>query len=271
MARDAYHILLAAADPATALARLFDARKARNARFSLAKFCREAGLVSRGHASDLVHGKRALTMRHVAGVARGLGLDELGAEYLRHLVARARAKTPAATKSAGVRLALLEKTMRIVLEPAHALPRFFAFEVFAAFGLFANAPTLEQLVNAFGAERAKEVREALSDLERRGYVERGATSYTLKRPQIMLEGADVRGAQLAFLRHAMNDASGQLGKWFGRSPEAHFEASVISVKRDRLAPFVRELKAKLLEMQAELETGDADALVRFNVQLYPVF
>ncbi len=67
----------------------------------------------------------------------------------------------------------------------------------------------------------------------------------------------------------MEDARRNVDRWREKRDESIFSSYIISVKRSQYLKVVDQLRRNLLEIQSNLESDDADMLVRFNIQVFP--
>lgn len=74
-------------------------------------------------------------------------------------------------------------------------------------------------------------------------------------------------AHLEILRESILDAAKRSPAWFDRSDDAHFESMIVSVSRAEYRRLLQRLKSDLVQWVSDLETHDADSLVRVNVQV----
>lgn len=257
-----------------ALRKLFQLRKRQDARFTLSTFARRVGIASKGHASEIVNGRRKLPVKYRRAAASALGLAGHAARYFLGLFA---------LEDAGDgegRAAVLDELLRLrkILEgDVGALPSrlrrcLFALEVYAALSIFGNAATHQQLLRFFGRERIVDLEQALRHLVAEKLLAHRAGVFT-NGPQasaLLLFGEDPDGGHLAFLQSSLADASDNLARWFVRRDVACLRSSILSVRRRDYERRLAAFREDLVQMQSDLESPDADMLVRINVQAYPI-
>ena len=264
--------LLGATSSSEALNNLYRHFKQTNRKYSLPYICRQAGIPSSGYLSDVLKGKRRLHGKYRAGITKAFQLSKPAASYLRLLIDIDNEKRPEKIALLREKLAVLQKALGVAVnsstENLHRL--FFALEVFCAFGLFRNAPTRAELRQYFALRRPTEVDSAVDMLQELNLATDKDGCLRLLAEQVFFPG-DERGlSHFDFLRLTLAHAAENLERWFDDKSLSHYESSIISVRREHFLQVLPELKARLLMLRSDLEAGDADMLIRLNVQLYPV-
>jgi hypothetical protein len=179
------------------------------------------------------------------------------------------------------RLGLVRKALMVTVKPLGAMAEsgaqndvadlFFALQLFCAFGLFANKPTTADLVRYFaGTEAPAAVDAALAALVGLGLVRRIDERWGLLSEQIVFSEDEKGFSHLDLLKRGLAHAAAHVEEWFPRKTSSHFESSIISVRRERFQKLLPEMKSRLLLARSDLEAGDADMLISFNVQIYPL-
>lgn len=262
--------LLAAKDSSEAIAELYHLRKRQDARFSLAALGKKAGINSRGYVSDLVSGRRVVSLKYADAVCGAFDLTDASSDYLKALIELDHAEGEAAD-AATAKLDKLRKVLKVEHGslPKYESQQFFAFEVFCAFSLFGNRPSRAQLAQYFGRARSIDVDYALHDLAMLGLVRKEDKHYVLLKDFISFGDSENGLSHLEFLKLSLSLAMRNLEKWFPRKDEAAIYSSIIAVEKTAYQEKLKELKAYCVEWQTGLETSTADSLIRFNVQVFP--
>jgi uncharacterized protein (TIGR02147 family) len=264
-------IFLECKNSTEALQQLYNLFKERDHRFSLQLICSRAEISSRGYLSQVLSGKRTLSVKYRESMPRAFRLDELHTAALQTLI-----DLDCETDSDKIK-ALQEKlrTDKLALKVSFAVlsnnfaKNACAFEVFCAFGFFSNNPTFENLVELFGIDRKKSVEEALIMLEQEGYISKKRTSYFLNTQSLIFDRGEEGSTRTVFLKTALEDALHHLPKWINRTSEAHFESGIVSVTKKDYLRILPEIKNLIVKYQVDMESAEADTLVRFNIQIYP--
>lgn len=264
-------MLLAAKGSSEALSALFDAAKARNPRISLGSLCRSAKITSKGYLSNVLNGHRHIHPKHIEGLSVAFKLDPIQSAYLKTLAEREHDSAP-------------EKYARLLAElrscliarheggpPPGTENSFFSLEVFAALGLFDSRATEDDLASYFGEETRPRISLALRELVDVGAVERDSEGCVLPTKSfVMFQGANAEMQRLRFLQHSTEQSARDMAYWFARPSESFLSATLISVKRADFLKALVEFRRTIMLMQCQLDAAEADDVVRFNVQIYPM-
>lgn len=270
---EAAQSLVAQAESAQAAIRLlYEHYKALSPKASLAFFCARAGVRSKGYLADVLSGRRKLNVKFAAGLAAAFALTGPAATAFKLLVELEDESLDAKARTAlEERLKVLRRTLAVERAPLPAeLARMaMAFEVYSAFGLFKNAPRHADLLRYFGERHARELDAALALLERHALIATDGDVFRARLNAIVF-GAGGGFDHLDFLRSSLRDAERQLKTWFPKRDEAYVESVILSVRRADYVKMLPLLRERMLEARTALDVEDADMLVRFNVQIYPV-
>ncbi len=249
---------------------LYHEKKSQDPKLSFAMICRKSGIPSKGFLSDLLKGKRRLTLAVAEKLGQGLGLSGTSLKVFTTIVALEETRSERQRKSLGAELANLRHALQIV-SVATPLPdstSLFTLEVFSSFGLIGKQVTRRQLTQFFGKHRWQEIDLALSDLKRAKLVEQIDDQYSLISPHVVLELSPELKRQL--LIESIEQSKQQTQRGAGERADCHFETVVISVNKTDYQATLEAFKDDLLRWQSRFECEKADALIRFNVQIYPL-
>ncbi len=269
----AYQEILASASSGNeAIQDLLHRCKSFDSKFSLSYVCRKLGLNSKGYLSDVMRGRRFLGEKYWESLANFLQLDpayreifylllRIDAERDTHEQMLLKQELEIKRKAAGYSEKILSNKLRGM---------FFAFDVFCAFGLFKNSPGKDDLRTYFGVQRGLEIDVALNILLALDLIEKTADGrYGIKNYNIRFSDSEDGLSHLDFLKESMEDARRNVDRWREKRDESIFSSYIISVKRSQYLKVVDQLRRNLLEIQSNLESDDADMLVRFNIQVFP--
>jgi len=256
-------------------------RRLQDARFSHRYHAKKMGLSSTGLLSDVISGRRKLPQKLWLPLCGSLGLDELGSECLCLLLERDAATVPVRKQELNRKVRALKKAlvMPLLSFSGEAREMYFASQVYAAFSLFGNRPTRQDLRAFFGVNSVSAIDKAIvhlknlkligehgpnlhlaSDLEST-QIEMKATNES--RPEMRLE--DRRNVHL----EALEDAKRCCGLWFGQRTVSNFNVAVVSVSRAKYESQVQEFRNMVAKFVADLESDEADMLVTVVAQLSP--
>lgn len=264
-------ILLTADASAEILRRFYELRKADNAKYSLTFLCRAAGIKSKGYLADVMNGRRKLNAEYWEDLAHAFGLDGIRSELFRLLLRLDAAEEPAEKRELQPEIASHRKAIQAADEtlPERLRGMFFAFEVFCAFGLYKNEPTRENLREYFGRSMGVELDAALHLLTSSGFAELAGERYKLLRQTVNFTDAEDGISHLNFLRLSIEDAMRKVEKLQPKKNVTLFESNMISVRAKDYIKELPRIKEAVRKLQTNLESGDADMILRFNVQVYP--
>jgi uncharacterized protein (TIGR02147 family) len=262
-------ILTRASHVAQALKEIYELRKRQNSKLSMEHLCRKTGIPSKSNLSDVFNGRRKLSLRHRGPLLDQLGVRGLHKTFLSRMMEIEFGK-PVDRADLLRELELLKKTLQIqMVEQVFAIHPF-AIHIFCALGLFGNQATAENLTKYFRSSTESEVRSALSELEEKGFVIKSSGFYSPKANQVMFQGKDITENQMAFLKQGFQESISATDQYFSQSNVAHFESTILSVKKADYETELQKFKDSLLKFQAAVETGSADLLVRLNIGLFPL-
>lgn len=262
--------LSAAETSSQAIHNLYKSYKAIDARYSLPYICLKAKISSNGYLSDILHSKRRLPLKYADGIIRAFELKGPSASYLRLLIAIDHEKDESRAKKMRARVLPLRKALTVThRDIGPDLPLFFlALEVFCAFGLFKNRPTRDCLCRYFTSKRPQEIDHAIDLLCSMKLVTKAGSHLALISEQIDFSGSNI--SQIEYLKMAFQHGATNVDRWFNERDSAVFESINISVKQSVLAEKLQELRQSLEDARFNLESEDADMLVRLNLQVYPL-
>jgi hypothetical protein len=266
--------LAAAESFSDAIAAAIKLQKSKNERLTLGVLAKRAGIPSTGYIADLVSGRRRLNAKYRDGLLAALGIEERGAELVKTLAALDELdgddhaeRERLAKQRDGLRKLLRQQNRAM---PDRMRSMFFAFEVFAAFGLSGQKATRADLREFFGGSRGIELEQALGLLMQAGLIERRDDTFHVVNDNVNFFAGEDGLSHLDGLTLALREAEERVGAWYGKKAESFFSSSIVSVKDATYRAALPGIKSAMLRMESDLESGEADRLVRFNVQIYPL-
>lgn len=267
-------ILLEAGTASAAIKAFYEYYKLLNPKLSLAWFCGRAGIKSKGYLADVISGRRVLNQKYAEPLAAAFGLKGHAARAFKIMVEieSGELDTEGLVK-AEERLVTLRRSLDVDRGdplPTELARMAMAFEVYCSFGLYGNAPEKADLVRYFGERHAAELDAALALLARHELIEEHEGRFRATKNAVVFGASGACFDHIDYLRSSLRDAERALKAWFPKRDEAYIESVILSVRKEdylRMLPLLRE---RILETRSRLDTEDADMLVRFNVQVYPV-
>lgn len=269
-----YNQFLTADKPSTIFRALFERKKQTHPHFSIAQLCKACGIPSRGYLSEFLNGKRRLNSRYWKSFIKCFGLTGRLATAGQLLFEMEDTDDEGERRVLQEKLESLRRSFKKVEEsfPSRLHGMVFAAEVYCAFGLYGNNPTKEQLKGYFGRSRALDVEYALACLMGIEVIGLNTETqrYFIRENTIRFTDSEDSGLTMSsFHEYAVQDAERAFKKWFA-SQDAYFETIMISVKKNRLPEFIEKVKDHSILAAQEVESTEADILIRFNVQIYPL-
>lgn len=266
-------VLFQSKTSAAALRQIYEILNRQDSTYSLSNICKRAGMPSKGYLSDVMKGRRILNKKYRAGLLRALHLSNEYARCINLLIQIDSEIDAKARKNLENDLHTARKTLKISrgnITPNH-VGIFFAIEVFCAFGLFQNQPRRQDLSNYFKDVDDSKIGSALALLEQMGLVALGPNKrYQVLTNHFVLGGDQTNFSHVDFFKLALENAITNVDRWFFDKRRSYFVSSVLSVRKDIYEKRLAELRERMLLEQAELESEDANMIVRFNMQIFPV-
>lgn len=254
-----------------ALALLIRRSKALDPKQSLGFLAKKAGIPSTGYLSDVMSGRRVLHAKYRDALLDALSVTGTVRSFVTVLLAiedldGGTGSEELLKERDAIRKVLRQQSRQF---PERLAGMFFAFEVFAAFGLSGQKATRDQLRAFFGVGRGVEIERALGLLLQSGLIERDGDAFRIVNDQFYFIGKDGM-SHIDYLTMALREAEEKVSAWYDKPDESFFVSSILSVKDAVYRAKLPELKARMKRVESDLETGDADRLIRVNVQVYPL-
>ena len=254
------------------LRQIIDFKKKKLKTFSLATLGKKCGL-SKSYLSEVISGKKNLHLRAAPELAKALGLGHLEAACFEALLVHDRAKSPTEKSESLIALTRSKRILRMVArdEPASSTLTLLELDVYAAFGVYGGTPSKAQLCTFFSHVLRSDVYSAIDALMLRGAVEKQSHEKLKYTAQGFVFNASEKSVSFFELwKQSLMDATHQLSEWAHRPNESCFSSYVVSVRKDLYMASLEQFKNQILTFAANSDAVDADALIRINVQIYPV-
>lgn len=262
-------ILIAADNSPDALRELYKFRKSQNSKMSLEWIAKKSGIPSKSNLSDVMAGRRKLNSKYIAALSAALGLKGIQVTFFGKLVERDSVRKADLREQIEAELKMLRKAIGIeVIESSAFIPPL-GFYIFSALGLFSNKATLGDFKSYFRRRSLKEIEEVLGQLVEQGLIKKEGVFYVPAENQISFGGEHASESFLSFYDQSLEVAKSAVRKHW-KSEQSLFNSTIISVKRDILAKEIKNFKEALYKAHSAFESSEANLLVQFNVQIYPV-
>jgi len=125
-------------------------------------------------------------------------------------------------------------------------------------------------VRFFGKSRYQEVDQALLQLQKGGFTIRENDYFSLAGSQHVIFENCTDDDHMQFVKSSIADAGKKIDSYFGENKSTLFQSMILSVNCKNLPEFIAKLRQESIRWQTEIESPDADTLVRYNMQIYPV-
>jgi uncharacterized protein (TIGR02147 family) len=265
--------LVGARNSSIALKEIYQLKKQLNRNLSYAFLAQRLAQKSRGYVADLVNGKRPVPKRLASPLVSALGLEPVAQEYFISLVAREHARSPEQESEWQNELDRLKKLIsmnRTTESDVKFSDVYFTFELFCTISLFKNGCTRARLNEYFGPGREEVVETAVAQLLEAGSIEDRGGVLVQKDKHIKLFGENRLVEVVHFLHESLRQTHSVLFKWFQRPKESFFDSTIISVRKADYEKYLPLLAKTMQKMKSDLENDEADQLIRFNVQIFPL-
>ncbi len=264
--------LSAAETSGEALVNLLNLYKEAARPMSLAAICKKSGIPSKGYLSDVLNGRRKISRKYWETICDAFGLEGASRRHLQLLIKRDYADGKDKTKfNADLAAVMRSYEMPEVEFPKTLKNPILACDIFAAFAIFSGSPTRNQLVKLFGRSRYEECDLTLASLEKHNLIERSGSRYLLKFRNIRFLDKPGPGLMLKdFIKSSIASAAEEVEHQIADSKNTFFESLVVSIKQEDLPRAIANLRGLLEQWVLSIEQEAADALLRYNVQIFPV-
>ena len=265
-------VLIACDNSTEAFRRLYQQKKQGEHHFSLAFIARECG-VSKGYVSDVMSGRRLLSKKHWLKFLSLFDLSPSMEYFFRLLLSRDSLKSLGEIQSISEEIEAQRKALSITKRviPKKVRGLLYSFELLCAFGLFGNRPSKTQLREYYGAKKGVELDIALHLLKSKEFIDIAEDGhYYLLKEHIGFFDSEDGLTHKDFMKESIRNAISHVDEFHLKRDEAIYETAIISVKKDEYCSQLDAFRSQLHRMQTDMETGHADTLIRFNIQLFPL-
>ncbi len=87
--------------------------------------------------------------------------------------------------------------------------------------------------------------------------------------QFIFQKSDNR-SHFHFLHECLARVAGNFENWYEKRDQAYIESSIISVEEEKYKRILPQIRNLFSDIQSDLESGKADKLILFNVQVLPL-
>lgn len=244
--------------------------KGKSKKFSLSYLCQRAGIPSKGYLGDVMKGARKLNLKYALPLGKALGLTGPRLKLFVLRVKLDQYHEPELLQKVERDIASLEKVLSIQYRQIQGKMNLrLMSKVFCLFNILQPPITLKRLQPLFPNEPHSALAEVLRQLTDLKAIEQREEGFVQVTSQVMIPEGSGSEELIEYLKASLNEASGAAAKWFSLPEQSYFESSVLSVKKDVYLKRLPEIKEFFNRIQSDIESEKADALVYFNVQIYP--
>ncbi len=265
-------LMLESPDSSGILARLHRLQKSRSSKWSMQLVCRKVGIPSTGYFSDVINGKRSLHPKYLPGISKTFGLDKLQQDYLALMVNRDHSRDDETRNKLQAELKQVAIMIQVQFIPIPAQlsdDLLWHFLVFSAFSLFESPPTQTQLEQYFGLELRADIDRSLTKLQAMGLIERQGDSSMLVKSRIIFSEAEDGFSHIDFTEKSIQEAAQKARFWYQKPDQSAFLSTIITVQKAAYEAALPTVRARILDILADLDSSNGDQMVKFNMQLFP--
>ncbi len=267
-------ILLNSKTSREAVRTLYHFTKAKRDHLSLTHILQKTGIPSRGYLSMVLNGKKTLGQKYLARMGKIFSLAPAEARYLEVLVQIELSKSKETIKKleadlekARLELVVTEKVLKSQFT-SYAL----ISEIFCSLSLFKQPPKLSEILALFPNRELLDVQSAIAELEKLGIVEKDSKTNAYKQLQTKVSWirADDPTAVMRAFEEIFAQGIKDLPKYFPDREISFYNTSAVTAKWSEFVELLPRIREQIYTIENQMDREDADCLVRFNVQLYPV-
>jgi hypothetical protein len=259
-----------------ALRSLIALRRSVDSKFSYSYIAKRIGIKSRSYLSEVFSEKKKLNPKHVVPIVDLLALPLAEAELLKGKLMLDVADL-SETEAAGLRLQVRDAEKKLTsgtVELSDVRDISLVMLLAACLHLFKDGKASKrEIFSLFKRDRHLEVEKGLHDLIRNGFLVKDADEYTYSPDYAnMLHVYMSTNAknQLDYLKASIREALDHVDDSQTHAQETVFYSGLITAEKIKYLQDMGYIKQSLRSIQSRIESSQADTVIRFNVQIYPV-
>jgi len=252
---------------------LFEESKKENRRITQKAVLEKMGVSSTGFFSNVIAGKKNLTLSQVKKICEILKLKKAQQRYLEYLVLYAKTKSIEDKKEYFDRVISLQKIKMKVLDKKQVgvFAQWYYVFIRELLNFYKFKDDYKELAQMLDPPiKPAEAEQAIKDLSELGLISKGADGYYRQTDSILTTGNEVQSLQLAnFQLNTMDMAKRALQKI--RAKERDISVLTISLSRDCFSLVkseIQEFRKKLLKIA--YNDQKTDTVYQCNIQFFPV-
>lgn len=251
-------------------------KKMENSAFTKNYVTRRVGLSSRGYLTDVFKGRKKLSARYVKPLVSTLDLEPFEATYLEKklLLETEYAKSSETREEIQAELHILERNFRsMTLTVEDGFDVYALSMVYLSLFLFPDKKASQRdLLKVLDILPAAIIERSLKFLLQKGLIveHEHRLSVNPDKDFSFLSAQYSAEQEKAYLKKSFAEGIDRLSLLQQQRDEVIFHSSIMTVKRSEYREFIKKIKQDFRTYHAELDHEQPDAMVRFNVQLYPI-
>ncbi|NRA66055.1 MAG: TIGR02147 family protein [Pseudobacteriovorax sp.] len=262
--------------PMEALEKLIMLRKSEKPSFNKSAISRRLGCSSRSYLTDILKGRKSISIRLVKPLITLLGLDEHESRYLEiQLLLTTSFASDDATRSGleGERKQLrsLLTSNKVQFDEKIELNAIFLVYL-TLYILPGKQGSYRSLYAKLTMLTAQQIQKSAHELIRQGLIQEqdSVLSICTEKEFSFLDSESSDDYEQDFLRSAIEESIEHLPMVKEKRQDVIFHSSLITAEKAQLHSLLETMRNELSALRAKVESKNANQLVRFNLQLYPL-
>jgi hypothetical protein len=259
-----------------ALRAIIAIRRSENSKFTLSFLSKRLGIKSRSYLTEVVKGSKNLNPKHIVPLVGLLDLPLPETELLQGKLLLDFGDL-AAAEIERLKLTVRDvekKLTSTIVEIAGVRDIHLVMMLVASFHLFhEGCATRRQILDLFKRDKHFEIERAISDLLQNGLLIREGETYRFSpeySDRIHLYMSTSPQNEVSYLQASLKEANEYVAQYSKADKQSIFYSGIITADLAKYRDAMDHVKQNLRSIQSRIESEDADTLVRFSVQLYPV-
>ncbi len=260
-----------------ALEKLIALKKLENSKFSKNYIAKKIGLRSRSYLTDIFKGRKKLAAKYINPVISTLNLAVNESLFLEKklLLETEFAKPKNVYCQIEGELKILEKNLKYqTMDMDNGSDIFTLSLVYLSFFLFEDRTvSFRELLRTFDEIPAATIEGTLHELIKKELIQADNDKYRINPENdfsFLKANYDIV-QEIKFLKQTIIDSERNLFLLKESRDEVVFHSSLLTVKKSDYESKLKKIREDLRKMHCEIEDENPDTMVRFNVQVFPVF
>jgi transcriptional regulator with XRE-family HTH domain len=261
-------VLLNSENTVSAINALLEWKRAIAPSFTASNLAKRAK-ISRSYLSEVISGKKKITLAASNAISSGFGLFHLEAGYFDALCALDLAKSNEEKNIKIHELKLCARLLSSVIKSS-TVPdgaSLLAFDIYASIGMFGElGASFTELKKLFSWELGLDIQNALSWLISKKSVSLINEKYIYTQSGLVFEASEGKQREEIW-KSSLLDANKNIGKYTDK--ECFFASYSVTVESKEFEVLLAGMKKLIYKEITNMDSKKADTLLRVNMQLYP--